>query len=106
MIKKIKNLGLTFLLLLGLLACNDNAKLREAFIQEQIQLGLDKRIADRRKDCLTAAMDSASRIADSLVTAKMTALDTSILRRPPKPIKPIIKSPLDTTPVKPILGTE
>lgn len=103
MIKKIQNIGLSFVLLFSLLACNDNAKLREAFIQEQIQVGLDKRINERRKECITAVMDSASRIADSLVTAKMTAVDTSILRRPAKPTKPIIKSPLDTTPVQPIL---
>jgi hypothetical protein len=103
MMKKIKNLVVPLILLFSLLACNDNVKLREAFIQEQIQLGLEKRTSDRRKECIMAAMDSASRIADSLVTAKMTAVDTSILRRPAKPIKPIIKSPLDTMPVQPIL---
>jgi hypothetical protein len=102
--KRLKKVGLPFILLLTVLACNDNAKLREDFIQEQIQMGLNKRIADRRKECFAAAMDSASRIADSLVMVKMTTADTAILRRPAKPIKPIIKSPLDTTPVQPILS--
>jgi putative N-acetylmannosamine-6-phosphate epimerase len=98
-----KYLNTTFLLFITLLACNDNAKMREVYIQEQIKLGIEKRIAEKRMECITAVMDSASRLADSIVTAKMTAMDTSMLRRPQRPTKPIIKSSLDTTPVQPIL---
>jgi hypothetical protein len=99
-----KNLNISLLLLFALFSCSDKDKIHEVYIQEQIRLGIEKRIAEKHKECFISAMDSASRVADSIVTAKMTALDTSILHRPAKPTKPIIKSPLDTTPVEPILS--
>lgn len=92
-----------FAILLLLTACNNEAELKEAFIQQEVKNNIEKYKVKKRMECITAALDSANRIADSIILMKMTAIDTNLLRRPTRPIKPIIKSPLDTTPVQPIL---
>ena len=88
------------------IACSNEAEIKEAFIQQEVKNNIEKYKVKKRMECITAALDSANRIADSLILVKMTAIDTNLLRRPTRPIKPIIKSPLDTTPVKPILQKE
>ena len=95
-------IGIT-LLLFNFAACSDKEQLKEEMIQQEVKANVEKYKAKRRAECMIAAMDSANKIVDSLIIVKMTAIDTSLLRRPTKPIKPIIKSPLDTTPVQPIL---
>lgn len=94
----------TLLLLLLFIACDNEAQLKENLIQEEVKLNIEKYKAKRRAECLVAALDSANKIADSLIVVKMTAIDTNLLKRPAKPAKPIIKSILDTTPVQPILS--
>ena len=91
------------LLLFNFVACSNKYQLKEDIIQQEVEANVEKYKAKRRAECMVAAMDSANKIVDSLIIVKMTAYDTSLLRRPLKPIKPIIKSPLDTTPVQPIL---
>ena len=88
------------------IACSNEAEIKEAFIQQEVKNNIEKYKVKKRMECITAALDSANRIADSLILVKMTAIDTNLLRRPTRPIKPIIKSPLDTTPVKPIIQKE
>ncbi len=88
------------------IACSNEAEVKEAFIQQEVKNNIEKYKVKKRMECITAALDSANRIADSIILVKMTAIDTNLLRRPTRPIKPIIKSPLDTTPVKPILQKE
>lgn len=87
-----------------IIACTDKAKLKQQMIEQEVNAAVESYRMKRYKECMTAITDSANRIVDSLIVAKMTAVDTSSLTgRPQKPQKPIIKSPLDTTPVKPIL---
>lgn len=86
------------------LGCTDKEKIRESLIETEISARLKAFETKRYNECLTAALDSANRIADSIILVKMTAGDSSALSgKPIKPIKPIIKSPLDTTPVVPIV---
>jgi hypothetical protein len=89
--------------LLFFIACNNEAAMKETFIQQEVLNSIEKYKVKRRMECITAALDSANRIADSIILVKMSAVDTGLLKRPPKPIKPIIQSPLDTTPVQPII---
>jgi hypothetical protein len=43
-------------------------------------------------------------LVDSMIVARNTQVDTALFSgKPIKPTKPVIKSPLDTTPVVPIL---
>jgi hypothetical protein len=101
---KIFCLGLCCVCYLG---CTDKEKIRETMIQNEISARLKAFETKRYNECLVAALDSANRIADSLILARMVAGDSSALfGKPVKPIKPIIKSPLDTTPVVPIVGKD
>jgi hypothetical protein len=84
-------------------ACNNKAEMKETFIQQEVKTNIEKYKVKKRMECIAAALDSANRISDSIILMKMSAIDTNLLKRPKKPIKPIIKSPLDTTPVQPIL---
>jgi hypothetical protein len=93
----------SIIFLLFFTACNNQEGMKEAFIQEEVKTNIEKYKVKKRMECISAALDSANRITDSIILMKMSAIDTNLLRRPAKPIKPIIKSPLDTTPVQPIL---
>jgi hypothetical protein len=89
--------------LLFFTACNNEAVVREALIQQEVKNTVEKYKVKKRLECIAAALDSANRITDSIILVKMSAVDTNLLKRPARPIKPIIKSLLDTTPVQPIL---
>jgi hypothetical protein len=85
-------------------SCGDDKKKKQEMINSEIKQALDSYRNRRRKECLTGITDSANSIVDSLIRTKMTAYDTSMLsRKPLKPIKPVIKSPLDTTDVVPLV---
>lgn len=99
--KKILFISVT---LFFLIACTDTAKRKQEMIDQEVHSVIESYHQKRYKECMSAIIDSANKITDSLILIKMTAVDTSLLMgRPKKPVKPIIKSPLDTTPVKPIL---
>jgi hypothetical protein len=88
-------------------SCGKEEQRRADMIDSEVKTLLDRHVERRKKECLAALMDTASRIADSLIVAKMTKVDSSIfIGRPEKPVKPIIKSPLDTTPVVPLVPIE
>jgi F0F1-type ATP synthase delta subunit len=85
-------------------SCSTDQKKKQEMIDSEIKNALDSYRQRRRMECLTGITDSANRIVDSLIRIKMTAYDTAMLsRKPLKPIKPIIKSPLDTTDVVPLV---
>jgi hypothetical protein len=85
-------------------SCGDDKKKKQEMIDTEIKNALDSYRQRRRMECLTGITDSANRIVDSLIRIKMTSYDTSLLsRKPIKPIKPNIKSPLDTTDVVPLV---
>ena len=99
-----KNLLFAIAILSFLTACSDNTKRRKEMIDEEVKSAVESYRSKRLRECMAAITDSANRIADSIVVAQMTAVDSAtLLARPKRPIKPILKSPLDTTPVKPIL---
>lgn len=88
-------------------SCGDDKKKKQEMIDSEVKNALDSYRQRRRMECLTGVTDSANRLVDSLVRIKMTAYDTAMLsRKPLKPIKPIIKSPLDTTDVVPLVPKE
>jgi hypothetical protein len=89
--------------LLFFTACNNQAEMKENLILQEVKDNIEKYKVKKRMECISAALDSANRITDSIILMKMSAIDTNLLKRPKKPIKPILKSPLDTTPVQPIL---
>ncbi len=99
-----KNIFLSLIFLCSILACTDTAKRKQEVIDQEVNSVIESYQQKRYKECMSAIIDSANRITDSLILLKMTAVDTSLLTgRPKRPVKPIIKSALDTTPVKPIL---
>jgi thiamine biosynthesis lipoprotein ApbE len=102
---KIKNKIIIFMLLvLCSTSCGDDQKKKQEMIDTEVANALNSYRQRRKIECLTSVTDSANRIVDSLIRIKMTAYDTSLLsRKPQKPVKPVIKSPLDTTDVVPLL---
>jgi hypothetical protein len=101
----IKNKFVLFLLFtFCFTSCGDDKKKKQEMINSEISNALESYRNRRRMECLAGITDTANRIVDSLIRIKMTAYDTSMLsRKPAKPVKPIIKSPLDTTDVVPLV---
>ncbi len=85
-------------------ACENESKRKQKLIDEEVKATVESYRNKRYMECMTAIADSANKLVDSLIVVKMTAGDTSIMMgKPVKPIKPVFKSPLDTTPVQPII---
>jgi hypothetical protein len=86
------------------ISCGTDKKKKQEMIDSEVKQALESYRQRRHMECLVGITDSANRIVDSLIRIKMTAYDTSMLsRKPLKPIKPVIKSPLDTTDVVPLV---
>jgi F0F1-type ATP synthase delta subunit len=99
-----KQFILFLLLIFCFTSCGDDKKKKQEMIDSEVKNALDSYRQRRRMECLTGITDSANRIVDSLIRIKMTAYDTAMLsRKPLKPVKPVIKSPLDTTDVVPLV---
>ena len=99
-----KNILFLVTILITFTACGNEEKRKQEAIDQEVKIAVESYRNKRVKECMTALLDSANKITDSLIVLKMTAYDTSsLLAKPMKPVKPIIKSPLDTTPVKPII---
>ncbi len=78
-------------------------KTKKERIETEVKMKLDEIIAKKHLECLALARDSADRIVDSLIFSQNLALDSSKnFIKPIKPLKPILKSKLDTTDVVPI----
>ena len=98
-----KKIILVFVLLTSLLACKKEEN-KQQLIDQEIRNAVESFRFKQRTQCQTAALDSANKIVDSMIVAKNTLVDTSLFSgKPVKPVKPLIKSALDTTPVVPIL---
>ncbi len=99
-----KNIFFIIAIFITFTACSDEEKRKQVAIDQEVKMAVESYRNKRMKECMTVLLDSANKITDSLIVVKMTAFDTSSLfAKPMKPVKPIIKSPLDTTPVKPII---
>ena len=98
-----KKTTLLLLLLSPLFGCKKEEN-KQQLIDQEIRNAVESFRLKQRTQCQTAALDSANKIVDSLIVAKNTLVDTSLFAgKPVKPVKPLIKSALDTTPVVPIL---
>ena len=94
---------LLFVLFISLFACKKEEN-KQQLIDQEVRNAVESFRFKQRTQCQTAALDSANKIVDSMIVAKNTLVDTSLFSgKPVKPVKPLIKSALDTTPVVPIL---
>jgi ABC-type transporter MlaC component len=101
--KKSISISILFLILMAFIACKKEDK-KKAFIQQEINAAIDAYKMRRYKECSNAAYEKANMYADSIIRVKYTATDSlAFLGKPVKPERIKIKSPLDTTPVQPIL---
>ena len=92
-----------FVILTSLFGCKKEGN-KQQLIDQEIHNAVESFRLKQRTQCQTAALDSANKIVDSMIVAKNTLVDTSLFsRKPIKPVKPLIKSALDTMPVVPIL---
>jgi hypothetical protein len=86
-----------------LTACKKNED-KQQLIDQEVKNAVESFRFKQRTQCQTVALDSANKLVDSMIVARNTVVDTSIFAgKPVKPVKPVIKSALDTTPVAPIL---
>jgi hypothetical protein len=98
-----KKTTVLLLLLSPFFACQKEEN-KQQLIDQEIRNAVESFRLKQRTQCQTAALDSANKIVDSMIVAKNTLVDTSLFSgKPVKPVKPLIKSALDTTPVVPIL---
>jgi hypothetical protein len=94
--------GIIFLILTIVIACKKEDK-KHAFIQQEINAAVEAYKVRRYKECRDAAYEKANVLADSIIRVKYTTDTTALFGKPVKPEKIKIKSPLDTTPVQPII---
>lgn len=84
------------------MACNDSQE-KQALIEQEIKNAVEAFRQKKLRECYVAAYDSANKLADSIILVRNAVTDTSLFTgKPTRPTKPIIKSPLDTTPVEPL----
>ena len=78
-------------------------KTKKERIEAEVNSRLAEIITKKHRECLAIARDSADKIVDSLIFSQNLALDSSkIFIKPIKPIKPVLKSKIDTADVIPI----
>lgn len=88
--------------LLVFVACKDDTK-RQQLIDQEVKNAIESFRQKKLNECRTALLDSANKLADSIILVRNTVVDTALINgKPKKPTKPVIKSPLDTTPVEPL----
>lgn len=94
---------IVFIVISFLVACKkDDGK--QQLIDFEVRNAVESFRFKQRNQCQIAALDSANKLVDSMIVARNTQVDTALFSgKPIKPTKPVIKSPLDTTPVVPIL---
>ena len=93
---------LTASLFLFIVACKEDDKKRQ-LIDEEVKINVESFRQRKLLECRATVIDSANKLADSIVLARNTVVDTALVNgKPKKPTKPIIKSSLDTTPVVPL----
>ena len=84
-------------------ACKEETN-KQILIDQEVSNAVMSFRLKRLRECRMVALDSANKIVDSIIIARNTMIDSSVFSgKPIKPLKPVIKSPLDTTPVVPIL---
>ena len=93
---------LTCAILCGLVACKKDDK-KQQLIEQEVRSAVESFRQKKLIECRAAVLDSANKLADSIVLVRNTVVDTALVNgKPKKPTKPLIKSPLDTTPVEPL----
>ena len=94
------------LLLLLIISCDERDEAAiQALIAENIEENLEQYRAREIARCHQEVLEEALILADSLVlAAALQAKDTSRLRKPLKPQKPMLKLPVDDTPLAPLFG--
>lgn len=85
-----------------LFACKKDNK-KQDLIDQEVHNAVESFRQKKLNECRMMVLDSANKLADSIVLVRNTVVDTALINgKPEKPTKPIIKSPLDTTPVSPL----
>jgi predicted DNA-binding protein (UPF0278 family) len=98
-----KNASLFLILINLFLACKKDEG-KQQLIDQEVRNAVESFRLKQRTQCQVEALDSANKLVDSIIVARNTQVDTSVFAgKPIKPVKPVIKSALDTTPVVPIL---
>ena len=94
----------TFLFVLASFFTNCTSEtIKKERVEAEVKMRLNEIIAKKHLECLAIARDSADRIVDSLIFSQNLATDSSkMFIKPTKPVKPILKSKLDTAEVVPI----
>ena len=102
MIKIKKSLFLCFILF-SLLSCKEDKKDETAFVQREVIKRVEDYRMQREAECRAIALERANILADSIIFAQAKNDTLSAMQRPIRPIRPTLKSPLDTTEVQPLL---
>jgi hypothetical protein len=98
-----KKITLVFAVISLLVACKKDDN-KQQLVDQEVRSAVESFRFKQRTKCQIAALDSANKLVDSMIVARNTQVDTALFSgKPVKPVKPVIKSPLDTTPVVPIL---
>jgi predicted DNA-binding protein (UPF0278 family) len=97
-----KTIVLSLSILSVLVACKDD-KQKQQLIDQEVKNAIESFRQKKTLECRAMVLDSANKLADSIVLVRNTVVDTALVNgKPKKPTKPVIKSSLDTTPVEPL----
>ena len=76
---------------------------KHIFIDQEVKSAIESFCQRKLNECRAMVIDSANELADSIILARNTVVDTALVNnKSKKPTKPVIKSALDTTPVEPL----
>lgn len=92
-----------YIIIFSITSCTEDKSEEKAFVAREVA----RRVADyrlqREAECRAAALERANILADSIIFAEAKSDTLGIMPRPARPIRPVIKSPLDSIAVEPLL---
>jgi hypothetical protein len=84
-------------------SCKEDKSQEKAFVMREVARKVAEYRLQREAECRNAALERANILADSIIFAEAKGDSAGIMPRPARPVRPVIKSPLDSTEVQPLL---
>ncbi len=84
-------------------ACKEDKSKEKAFVEREVARKVAEYRQQREAECRAQALERANILADSIIFAEAKGDSFNMMPRPLRPTRPIIKSPLDSTEVQPLL---
>lgn len=92
-----------YIIIFSITSCKEDKSEEKAFVAREVARKIADYRLQREAECRMAALERANILADSIIFAEAKGDTAGIMQRPVRPMRPVIKSPLDSIEVQPLL---